>query len=136
MSLRGPRGREPLSWTWVLASAGLFVLTEVLLGMVVGKLVVGRYLSISTSFLVQGLLNLASYFVGGFVIGVVSPGIRTLEPALGAALCVALMLAVTLFTPYSFIRFDGLKLLLGGFIAFFLALAGAQLGERLMGNRA
>jgi hypothetical protein len=119
----------------VLASAGLFVITEVLLGLVLGNLVVGRYVSMSLSFMMQGLLNLASYFVGGFIIGVISPRIRILEPALGAALCVALMLGVTLFTPYSFLRFDTFKLLLGGGIAFVLALAGAGLGERLMGNR-
>jgi len=45
------------------------------------------------------------------------------------------MFVLTLFTPYWFIRFSMVKLLVGGAIAFFLALTGAKLGERVAGNR-
>ena len=82
----------------------------------------------------QGVLNLLSFFVGGVVIGVVSPGLRIDEPAVGAFLSVGLLLVVTLFTPYSFISFSLTKLLLGGGIAFALALSGAKLGERITGK--
>lgn len=112
-----------------------FVALELLLGGLVGHVLLGRYTSISTGFLLQGVLNLSSYFLGGVLIGLVSPGLRIYEPAVGAFLAVAAMLAMTLFTPYTFMRMTQDKLVLGGLIAFALALVGARLGERLAGNR-
>ncbi len=49
-------------------------------------------------------------------------------------MAVGLMLIMTVFTPYSYIRFSLTKLLVGGVIAYALALTGAKLGERVMGN--
>jgi hypothetical protein len=120
---------------WAAASTAVFVVTELLLGGVVGEYVSGRYKSLGLEFVLRGALNLASYFIGGFFIGLLSPGIRILEPAVGAFCSVALMLGLTLFTPYAFIQFNLIKLLLGGGIAFALALLGARLGERAAGNR-
>ena len=92
-------------------------------------------MSLNLRFLLQGLLNLISFFIGGFIIGLISPGIRIFEPALGAFLSVALMLCLSFFTPYSFIQFSMTKMLIGGAIAFFLALTGARVGEKIAGNR-
>ena len=114
---------------------GVFIGFQTILGGLVGEYLLGRYSSISYGFLVQGLLNLASYFIGGIAIGMLSPGLRIHEPAVGAFLCVATMLALSFFTPYAFIQFSTVKMLIGGGIAFVLALAGAKLGERLTGNR-
>jgi len=125
---------RPFSFAWMLASLGIFIGTELILGGLVGEYVVGRYASISLKFMLQGLLNLVSYFIGGLIIGVVSPGVRIREPAAGAFLAVALMLSMSLFTPYSFIRFSVPKLLVGGAIAYVLALTGARLGEKLTGQ--
>lgn len=118
----------------MFASAAIFIAVELFLGGLIGEVVVGRFMSINLRFLLQGLLNLVSFFVGGFIIGLISPGIRTREPAVGAFLSVALMLGLAFFTPYSFIRFSVTKMLIGGGVAFFLALAGARLGERVAGN--
>lgn len=128
-------GRHRFSWTWVFISVAIFVAAEVLLGGLVGKLVVGRYASMSLRFLLQGALNLASYFVGGMLVGIISPRVRILEPAVGAFISVSAMLFMALFTPYSFIRFSTFKMVIGGGVAFLLALSGARLGERLVGNR-
>ncbi|HIG18348.1 MAG TPA: hypothetical protein EYQ31_14310 [Candidatus Handelsmanbacteria bacterium] len=122
------------SMKWVLFSVLIYITAEIVLGLWVGGVVVGKYISISLRFMLQGLLNLASYFVGGFIIGLISPGLRIYEPAAGAFLAVSLTLLLSFFTPYSFIQFSMTKMLLGGGIAFFLALAGARLGERLCGN--
>ena len=54
----------------------------------------------------------------------------------GAALSIATMLALTAFTPYTFMAMQSNKLVLGGILAFFIALTGAKLGERVTGNRA
>ncbi|SDH14393.1 hypothetical protein SAMN04488136_10970 [Vibrio xiamenensis] len=91
-------------------------------------------MSISLHFMMQGLLNLASYFIGGFIIGFISPGIRIYEPAAGAFLSVATMLLLTLFTPFHFFHFSLTKMIYGGAIAFFLALTGAKIGEKVTGN--
>jgi len=125
---------QPFSKKWMIASAGIFIAVELFLGGLIGEVVVGKFLSISLRFLIQGLLNLVSFFIGGFIIGLISPGIRTKEPAVGAFLSVAIMLCLSFFTPYSFIHFSLTKMLIGGGVAFFLALAGARLGERVVGN--
>ncbi|MFQ5569365.1 MAG: hypothetical protein ACE5G0_06800 [Rhodothermales bacterium] len=127
--------QRPFSYKWMIISMTVFIGIELVLGGIVGELIVGRYLSHSLRFLLQGVLNLASYFLGGLLIGVISPGLRIHEPAAGAFLSVALMLALSLFTPYSFIQFSLTKMLIGGAVALVLALAGAELGERLTGNR-
>ena len=120
-------------WMWI--SFGIFIVTELILGGLVGGLVVGKFMSMHLRFLLQGLLNLVAYFVGGVVIGLISPGIRIYEPAAGAFLSVLVMLVLTVFTPFSFIHFSLAKVLIGGGIAFFLALTGAKIGERMAGNR-
>ena len=125
---------RPFSTRWMFASMGVFIGIELLLGGIVGEVVVGRFMSIGLRFMLQGLLYVTSFFVGGFIIGVISPGLRTREPAAGAFLSVALMLILSIFTPYSFIRFSLAKMLLGGAVAFFLALTGAKIGERVTGQ--
>lgn len=127
--------RQPFSIKWVVLSMIVFVVVELLLGVLLGHFVVGKYASINLKFVLQGVLNLSSYLIGGFIIGLVSPGIRVYEPGVGAFLAIALMLGLTLFTPFAFIQFNAIKLLLGGGIAFCLALAGAMWGERLAGNK-
>ena len=119
----------------MLASMAIFVAVELLLGGLVGGVLIGGYMSHSLRFMAEGLLHVASFFVGGFIVGVISPGLRIHEPAAGAFLSVALMLILAVFTPYTFLRFSLTRLLVGGAIAFCLALAGARLGERLTGSR-
>ncbi len=125
---------QRFSKQWMFISFAIFIVTEIILGGVVGHYVVGRYMSIHLHFMLQGLLNLISYFIGGFIIGIISPGIRIYEPAVGAFLSVATMLLLTLFTPFSFLHFSLTKVIIGGGIAFLLALSGAKAGEKLAGN--
>jgi hypothetical protein len=125
---------KPFSFTWMLVSMGVFVGVELILGGLVGTYLTGRYMSHNLSFMLQGLLNLSSYFLGGLLVGVISPGIRIREPATGAALAIGAMFTLTVFTPYSFMRFSGAKLIIGGVIAYVLALSGARIGEKLTGN--
>ena len=123
------------SYKWMFLSMATFIGIELVLGGLVGEVLLGGYLSMSLQFTLQGLLNLVSYFIGGLFIGAISPGLRMREPAAGAFFSVALMLGLTLFTPYSFIRLSLTKLILGGIIACFLAYWGAELGEKLTGQR-
>ncbi len=125
---------QKFSWRWVIISMVTFVALELILGGVVADLVAGKHMSLHLKFVIQGALNLSSYFIGGFLIGIISPKVRIHEPAVGAFASVALMLSLTFFTPYTFLRFSPGKLVVGGIVAFVLALTGAKLGEKVTGQ--
>ena len=129
------KAESSFSAFWLFASMALFILVEIVIGGLIGEFLVGRYLSISLSFTLQGLLNLSAYFIGGFIIGLISPGLRIGEPALGAFLSVGVMLTMSLFTPFTFMQFSLVRWLVGGVIAAFLAFVGAELGERATGYK-
>ena len=127
--------KQPFSWKWTAISFVIFVLMETMIGAVIGQFIVGKYVSHNLQFLMQGLCNVGSYFVGGFVIGFISPGLRIYEPAAGAFFAVAGTLILTVFSPFTFLAFSMPKMMIGGAIAFFLAMTGAKFGERLSGNK-
>ena len=129
-----PDNRQPFSWKWVGISLAIFIAAELVLGMVVGQILVGKYASFNLKWMLQGALNLLSYFVGGVVIGVISPKIRIHEPAVGAFCAVGFTLILTIFSPFTFLAFSLPKLVIGGTIAFFLALTGAKIGEKITGQ--
>ncbi len=113
MQMNDPN-EQSFSKKWMFASVAIFIGVELILGGLVGNVVVGRFLSRSLYFILQGVLNLVSFFIGGFIIGLISPGIRIHEPAVGAFLSVSIMLCLSIFTPYSFIHFSLTKMLVGG----------------------
>lgn len=122
------------SWSWVAGAFVLFVAVELLIGGLVGEVLLGRYRSISLEFTLQGLLHIASFMIGGFLVGAVSPGKRLVEPGVAAFASVAFMFILTVFTPYPWFVFSLSRVVVGGGLAFLLALAGAWAGERLTGN--
>lgn len=126
---------QPFSKKWVIISMVIYIATEIIIGYFIGSIIVGKYASMGLKFYLQGLCMLLAFYMGGFIVGFISPGIRTLEPALGAFLAVATMMAITLFTPSRVYHFSMTKVLVGGAIAFALALAGAKHGERISGNK-
>jgi hypothetical protein len=129
---------KELSWTWVFYSLAAFIVTELVLGGIVGKLVMGSFMPHVLSYTIEAVFILAAFFVGGACVGLLSTKVRVLEPALGAFLCVLLTLSISFFSPYSFMRFSLIKLAIGGGCAFLLAFLGARLGEKVsakMGNR-
>ena len=113
----------------------IFIVSEIVIGYFIGHLIVGRFVSMGLKFVMQGLCMLLAFYVGGFLIGVISPGVRIWEPAAGAFCSVSLLMVITLFTPSVFFHFSLMKVILGGTIAFALALFGAKMGERVMRNR-
>ena len=122
---------QPFSMGWVLGSMVVFVVAQLVLAVIVGQLLIGGRFPTGMHQVVQGLLILISYFVGGFVIGVISPKIRIIEPALGAFSSIFLVVLVSFVMPNSYIYFNWLKMFIGGAIAFALAMYGATLGEKL-----
>lgn len=128
------RAERPFSIFWVTVSMATFIAVELFIGGLIGPFLQGRYTSIALGFTLQGLLNLTSYLIGGFLVAIISPGIRIAEPATGAFFSVALVQVLTLFTPSRFLQPDHGKILIGGIIALILATVGATAGETLMGN--
>ena len=118
----------------MLLSMAIFIASEILIGVVIGTVIVGKYVSMGLQFTLHGLCMLMSFYVGGFIIGIISPGKRIAEPAVGAFGSVALIMVVTLFTPSRWFHFGLTKLILGGAIAFGLAYSGAVSAEKIMGN--
>ena len=125
---------QPFAWRWVFGSMFLFIALELALGEGMAHLLAGRVLSDGTSLLMRNGLQLAAFFMGGLIIGVVSPRLRLLEPALGAVGCIGVIVVMTWMTPLRFYGFGGVKLVAACTVSFGVALVGAWIGERIMGN--
>jgi hypothetical protein len=125
---------RPFSKTWLIASIVLFTCTELLLGGFIAHAVSGRHVSHMLTLRFEMLASLLSYFSGGYLVGLISPGPRLLEPAVAAAVSVVFTFLISFFTPLTFFHADPSKMLVGGVLAFGVALWGAHLGERVTGN--
>lgn len=125
---------QPFAWRWVFISMALFVVLELIMGEGLAHILAGGAISDGTNMLLRNGLQLVAFFLGGLVIGVVSPKLRLVEPALGAVGCMLLILVLTWMTPVRFFGFGGAKLLAACTVSFFTALAGAITGERITGN--
>lgn len=124
---------QEISFGWILASIFIFLGAEVILGGFVGEFILGAYLSPMWHLKAQMILNLTAYLAGGFLVGVLSPGVRLIEPAIAGFVSVLLTGLSAFFLPYTFVHF-GSNLYVGGAIAFVLSLVGAYSGERMMRN--
>lgn len=129
-----PRSNRPFSMAWMLTSVGLFLACELTIGTWLGPVVLGKYVSPMFHLQLQMMMHLASFYLGGFLVGLISPGIRLKEPAVAAFLSVAVVFMISFFMPTFFYPFSMNRMLVGGAIALVLALAGAYSGEKTMGN--
>jgi len=126
---------QPFSVRWVTASVVVFTALEILIALVLAPAIFGAKLaSPMVQMRLEMIMHLASFYLGGVVVGVISPGVRLTEPAVGAVVSVVLVFLMSVFLPQSYLHFDLTKIAIGGGIAFVLALAGAYTGEQIMGN--
>ncbi len=125
---------RPFSTGWTILSLVLFLAVELIIGTWLGPLIAGAYVSPMFHYQVQMALHLGALYLGGLAVGVVSPGRRLLEPAVGAFLSVLIVFLMSFFMPTWFFTFDLTKVIVGGGIGFFTALLGAWQGEKMMGN--
>ena len=113
-----------LRWKWVFASMLIFLVIQVALSVIFG---VFGFLTLGFGFVLFVILKPLTYFIGGIVTGRMSPGLTIREPAVGAVIISVLGIV------FDAARASGgrvLWMIVSGIIAFFLALAGAQIGER------
>lgn len=134
MGLMADSTERPFSSGWTILSLVLFLAVELIIGTWLGPLIAGAYVSPMFHYQVQMLLHLGALYLGGVAVGVLSPGRRLLEPAVGAFLSVLIVFLMSFFMPTWFFTFDVTKVLIGGGIGFLVALLGAWHGEKLMGN--
>lgn len=126
---------QPFSVRWVTASVVVFTALEILIALVLSPAIFGAKLaSPMVQMRIEMIMHLASFYLGGVVVGLLSPGVRLTEPAVGAVVSVVLVFLMSVFLPQSYLHFDLTKIAIGGGIAFALALAGAYTGEQIMGN--
>jgi DNA-directed RNA polymerase subunit RPC12/RpoP len=124
--------QEHFDWKWAARAAGVYLAAQLVI-------LVGLPYVIST-FDPQGLpgllISVAVWFVGGIVVGLISPGKTFIEPAVGALIAViptVSYLAIT--TPEGF-QPTLLAYIVTGLLGVMIALFGAFLGERIqMGGR-
>jgi len=126
---------HPFSTKWVMASVLIYTAMEIGIAVFLAPAIfAGRLASPMLQIRLEMLMHLASFYVGGVAVGVISPGVRLAEPAIGAFIAVLLVFLMSFFMPMSFMNFDTTKIVIGGGIAMVLALMGAFTGERIMGN--
>lgn len=138
MTYNDKKNNTSFSKKWVFISLIIYLAIEIFLGGYVAQLLSGTFVSRFFIMKIELLLMLVGYFIGGFLIGLISPGVRVFEPAFAAFLAVAFTFLYGFFTPLRFFGFSLTKILIGGGIAFVLALIGAKFGEKLaakLGNK-
>lgn len=126
--------QAPFSWTWVAASLVVFTAFELVVGGWVADLLRGRAVSHMLRIRIELVMSLAGYGVGGFVVGLLSPRLRLLEPAVGAALSVVFTFMISWFTPIVLYGTSLDRMAIGALLAFGIGLFGAHLGERVTGR--
>ncbi len=118
-----------LEWKWVGLSVLIFLVVQVVLSVVFG---VFGLLTLGFGFLLFLIVKPLTYLLGGIATGYFSPGITIREPAVGAVIVSVVGII------FDASRSSGgaiLWMIISGVVAFFLALAGAQIGERMQRNR-
>lgn len=119
-----------IDWKWV--GIGLVILLAVQLALSIAFTVLG-VVTLGFGFIMFVVLKPVTYFLGGLLTGYVSPGITIREPAV-AAVIVAVVGVI-----FDAGRSTGgrlLGLIISSVLALILAIAGAQIGERMQRTRA
>lgn len=113
-----------IDWKWVLIGFLILLVVQVVVRV---AFVAFGILTLGFGFLLFMIVRPLSYFIAGIITGAASPGITLREPAIAAAV---MAVGGTLFDARSAFSGRLLWMILSAVIAFFLALAGARIGER------
>jgi len=117
-----------IQWTWVGISLIIMMITQVILGV---AFTLFGIVTLGFGFLLFLFLKPITYFIAGFLTGIISPGITIIEPAIGVAIATSLGV---IFDAHRLFPGRVVALVFSGALAFFLALWGATLGEKAQGH--
>src|SRR5262245_30630280 len=109
-----PTKDRPFSMAWMFVSVALFLGSELLIGTWLGPLVLGKYVSPMFHLQLQMMMHLASFYLGGFLVGIISPGVRLKEPAVAAFLSVVVVFRISFFMRTFVYRFSMYRMVGGG----------------------
>lgn len=121
-----------LDWKWIGIGALIMIALSIVAGLILGLFLAPQLEGVTDPADIQlsggqiaiaALLNFLAFVVGGFIVGVKSAGRTILEPAIAAALAVALALLLSG-------GFTVGNLIAGGLVPFLAGLLGGWLGER------
>lgn len=119
---------QRIDWKWVAIGLVILLAVQVALSIAFGLFGI---LTLGLGFLMFAVLKPIAYFLGGLLTGYVSPGITIREPAVAA---VIVAVAGVLMDAGRGGRLLGM--ILSGAVALVLAVAGAQIGERMQRGKA
>ena len=121
-----------LDWKWIAVGVVIMVVLNLAAGLLLG-LVFGPQLrgaaspeEISLSggqVLLALVINVLSFLIGGFIVGIKSAGRTILEPGISALIAVLLALVISR-------QLTVINLIIGGLVPFVAGVLGGWLGER------
>ncbi len=127
-----------LDWKWIGIGALIMIAMSFVAGFILTILLASQLQGVTDPAEIQlsggqlalaALLNFLAYVIGGFIVGVKSAGRTILEPAIAAAVAVAIALLLSgVFTIGNLVA--------GGLVPFFAGLLGGWLGERRQESKA
>ncbi len=127
-----------LDWKWIGIGALIMIAMSLVAGFILAIVLASQLEGVTDPTDIQlsgrqlaliALLNFLAYVIGGFIVGVKSAGRTILEPAIAAALAVAIALLLSGV-------FSIGNLIAGGLVPFFAGLLGGWLGERRQESKA
>ena len=136
MSSKSKKKNNSFSFNWIIGSVFVYLFMQVALGIGAQQFVLPYIVAKHTRFLTEGLIVMFGFYIGAFLVGALSPGLRTIEPVLGAMAAIVAAFSIVYFTPVSSFFLEGgfFRIAVGCIIAGVCAASGAYSGEKLMGN--
>jgi MFS family permease len=130
-----------LDWRWIGIGVAIMFGLNIVASLIIAALIGGDVPETATTpeeaaaaigggrLLLGAVISILSFAIGGYIVGLKSPGRTILEPGISAAIAVVIGLVISgALTPAN--------MLVGGLIPFLAGLAGGYLGERQQSSRA
>jgi hypothetical protein len=125
-----------LDWKWIAIGVVIMLVLNIAAGLLLGLLLSPQLkgaaspeeISLSGGQVLLALvINVLSFLIGGFIVGLRSAGRTILEPGISALVAVLIALVVSR-------QLTVLNLIIGGLVPFAAGVLGGWLGERRQGN--
>jgi hypothetical protein len=128
-----------LDWRWIGIGVAIMFGLNIVASLIIAALIGGDIPETATTpeeaaaaigggrLLLGAVISILSFAIGGYIVGLKSPGRTILEPGISAAIAVVIGLVISGALA---------NLLLGGLVPFLAGLAGGYLGERQQSSRA
>jgi hypothetical protein len=130
-----------LDWRWIGIGVAIMFGLNIVASLIIAAVIGGDITETATTpeeavaamgggrLLLGAVISILSFAIGGYIVGLKSPGRTILEPGISAAIAVVIGLVISgALTPAN--------LLLGGLVPFLAGLAGGYLGERQQSSSA